>query len=420
MLERLVKAYPTVAEGHLKALAEIWSTERDQVIARMLELCRNETGPVMATDARPEAILELAKLIIWLEERIIAKKLESGSIETIDVETERISVGVPQGKERIENTARLCADRIWNPFLDTLHRRFPLLDTGAKQRSNIIRPRKDSGVKNQHYSPSFSNEFWATGSEKLVRIYSRSIDGSIVSKDRGYRVWAREAFFYSQGLERVLQLIETDAQRPYNKLLDVVPLNEKERRCWIAFLLTQMLRTPSFVLRILPALKGYIKRQEIIFPVDPASLRQVYETLFSNNDLYTEFYQLITAGRWELWTAPLSNFFIRGDNPVVVVGGAIADATFPLLYPMTPAKCFVVSTKRASDPMAVVPENRNLTEADVQVVNRRIANAARRSVIAPLHDDAALKLLLKDALAPLRSTSDWRARLFPEFWGPVV
>jgi hypothetical protein len=275
-------------------------------------------------------------------------------------------------------------------------------------------------VKNQHYSPSFSNEFWATGSEKLVRIYSRSIDGSIVSKDRGYRVWAREAFLYSQGLERMFQLIETDAQRPYDKLLDVVPLHEKERRYWIAFLLTQMLRTPSFVLRILPALKGYIKRQEIIFPVGPASLRQVYETLFSNNDLYTEFYQLITAGRWELWTAPLSNFFIRGDNPVVVVGGATADATFPLLYPMTPAKCFVVSTERASDPMAVVPENRNLTEADVQVVNRRIANAARRSVIAPLHDDAALKLLLKDALAPLRSTSDWRARLFPEFWGPVV
>ena len=75
------------------------------------------------------------------------------------------------------------------------------------------------------------------------------------------RTWAREIFLYSQGLERMLQLIESDGERAYTKLLEMIPLTEKEHRCWIAFLLAQLLRTPSFALRILPALKQHIKRE---------------------------------------------------------------------------------------------------------------------------------------------------------------
>jgi hypothetical protein len=419
MLDQLLKMFPGVAEEHLSALAEIWSGERDQIIERMLEICSNETGPVMASDARPEAIFQLANLIIWLEERIIAKKLESGSIEKIDIETELVTVGLPPARQRIENAARLCADRIWKPFLDGWHRRFPLLVTGRGQGSKLVCQRHEPGVKSQHYSPSFSNEFWATGSKKLVRIYSRSVDGSIASKDRGYASWAREPFLYSQGLERTFQLIESNAQRPYTKLLDTIPLNEKERRCWIAFLLAQMLRTPSFMLRILPTLKEYIQREEIMFPVDAGRLRQAYETLFSNNNLFAEFYRLMTSGQWELWTAPLDARFIRGDNPVVVYGTS-APGISPLLYPMTPGKCFVVTSDQGTGPMSVVPEARQLTESDVHAVNQRAADAARRTVIAqPSHDDSDLKCLLDETLAPLPSTGDWRAHLFPEFWGPV-
>ena len=420
MLEQLLKMFPGVAEEHLSALAEIWSGERDQIIERMLEIGRNEMGPVMASDARPEAIFQLANLIIWLEERIITKKLQMCSIEKIDIQTETISVGLPPTRERIENTARLCADRIWKPFLNEWHRRFPLLVTARGRGSKLLRQRREPGVKSQHYSPSFSNEFWATGQQKLVRIYSRSVDGSIASKDRGYGAWAREAFLYSQGLEQMFQLIESDAQSSYVKLLDTIPLSADERQFWIAFLLAQMLRTPSFMLRILPALKQYIELEEIAYPRDMGSLRTAYETLFTNNDLYAEFYRLITAGRWELWTAPSSAYFIRGDNPVVVYGST-AHGTFPLLYPMTPTKCFVVSSKGTADPIPVVPENRQLTESEVNAVNQGVANAARRSVISrPLNDDSDLKLLLRDSLAPLPSVRDWRALLFPECWGPIA
>jgi hypothetical protein len=125
MLERLMKAFPAIAPERLNALAEIWSLERDQIIGRMLEICRNDNGPVMARAARPEAIFQLANLIVWLEERIIAKNLESRSIEEIDLEVEQNGVGLPTARERIENTARVCAERIWQPSV-------PLFQTNLK------------------------------------------------------------------------------------------------------------------------------------------------------------------------------------------------------------------------------------------------------------------------------------------------
>ena len=38
ILQRLLKKYPSDDEGHLGALAEVWSIERDRIIVRMLEL----------------------------------------------------------------------------------------------------------------------------------------------------------------------------------------------------------------------------------------------------------------------------------------------------------------------------------------------------------------------------------------------
>ena len=92
MFDRLAEMFPTIAEDHLSALAETWSFERDQIIDRMLNISGAETGLVMASDARPEAIFELAKLITWLEGQIIAKKLKTRPIENIDPNEERAAL----------------------------------------------------------------------------------------------------------------------------------------------------------------------------------------------------------------------------------------------------------------------------------------------------------------------------------------
>ena len=121
----------------------------------------------------------------------------------------------PKIQERIENTARICADQIWKPLQEQWHRRFPLIINSPqrKQRTRArLAPRERPGVRDQHYSPVFSNRFWASGNAQVVRVYSRGVDSRITSRDVGFKTWGREAFIYSQSLERLFGLIEGDAK----------------------------------------------------------------------------------------------------------------------------------------------------------------------------------------------------------------
>lgn len=423
MFEELIKRFPSVDERHLAGLAEVWSIEREKVVDRMLKIADDEIGPVMSFRARPEAIFQLAKLQLWLDARIIEHKTKSASIDSIDVSEERSSLETPMSQQRIENTARICADRIWKRFLDDWSQCFPLVIEHARSErepKSSFAPRKFSGVKDMHYSPRFSNEYWAAGAGKRIRIYWRGIDERIRSRDPGYRSWGSEPFLYSQKLEHLFGLIEGDASRPYIRLLDMIPLNEHERRCWIAFLLAQLFRTPSFALKFLPIIKDHIEKNNIEFPTVTRDLRRSYETLFINHNLFAEFYRLITSRQWELWRVPLGHKFIRSDDPVLICG-SVKHHSWQLVYPMTPDVCFVAGPDHVADPSAVVPTNVALGEIQVQTVNRLIARRARKTVIgAPVADDSMLRILLEGALCSSSQPSKWREQSFPEYWGPIV
>jgi hypothetical protein len=271
-----------------------------------------------------------------------------------------------------------------------------------------------------HYSPKFSNRYWGitNGNEQQVRKYWLRPNGEVQSKDIGYRDWGRERFLYSQGLEDWFQLVESDARIPYTKLLNVVPLSEHERRQWIAFLIAQMIRTPSFMLRILPALKRFIKNSQIKFPTHVENLRMAYETLFSNNKMFAEFYRLISARQWEIWGSPSNGQFIRSDDPILL-RGSVEQRTWQLIYPMTPFRCFVAGPNKEENPIAVVPKNVELLDSQLWALNEHIAKTARRSVIGqPLSDDSSFRALLKNCLGTVTTTLNWQ-EFFPELWGPI-
>ena len=158
------------------------------------------------------------------------------------------------------------------PVVVVEHARF------EQEPKSLFAPRKISGVKDMHYSPRFSNEYWALGTGKRIRIYWRGVDERIRSRDPGYRSWGSEPF------------------------------------------LSQLLRTPSFTLKFLPAIKGHIEKNNIEFPTATRDLRRSYETLFTDHNLFVEFYRLITSHQWELWRVPHGNKFIRSDDPVVICG----------------------------------------------------------------------------------------------------
>jgi hypothetical protein len=140
-------------------------------------LSRNENGFVWPIEARSEAIFELAKLSMWLDDRIIEKKLQSAPVEQIDPTAERAALEKPEIRQRIENTARVCVDRIWEPFLNRLQQRFPLItehgESNQRLRTGGLTRSRSEGVARMHYSPVFSNRYWAiaSGNEEQIRKY---------------------------------------------------------------------------------------------------------------------------------------------------------------------------------------------------------------------------------------------------------
>lgn len=92
MLERLLAQFPASQRKHLVRLSQIWTNEVELIVKRMFEVCA-EKGPLrLPVEVRDEAILELMKFIMWLEERVVATKTASVSIDHIDPVAEEDSV----------------------------------------------------------------------------------------------------------------------------------------------------------------------------------------------------------------------------------------------------------------------------------------------------------------------------------------
>jgi len=419
MFDRLVSQFPDEDRQHLSALAEVWSSELGSIVERMLDISHREGAARLPQEARPEAIFELAKLVLWLEERIVQKKTATTCISEINPEAEREALLSRVVQESIENTARTCAEHIWMKFEDKWWKKFPAVDLKAPKREiRWIGRDNRAGIRRQHFSPASSNKRWTTDEGK-VRVYSRGVDGKIHHRDIPAKSWGREHFLYSQRLEHLFSLIEGDAGTVYKKLLEMIPITEADRRHWVAFLAAQLFRTPAFILKHLPRLKTFIESRGIEYSTDVASLRRAYETLFTDNRVFAFVYRLVVGRQWEIWSTANCAEFLRSDDPVAIEG-SIAAGDWRLVYPMTPMKCFVAGPGKHTDQAGVVPLTRQLDVTEVEWVNRLIAATARRSVIGrPRSDDAEVCRNIENSLC-----SHWEALsaigpIFDEHWGDL-
>ena len=359
MFERLLTQFPDCDQEHLTALAAVWSRELELILARMFEICGEQGLVRIPRAARQEAVLELAKLSLWLEDKMVSVKTGERPIREIDPLGEEQAIATAHERERIENTARNCAEAIWKKLHSEWWRKYPEIETARKGGSKLALGRASSGgvVRVQHFSPVFSNKLWASATTKRVRVFSIDVGQRVVSKDVGYRGWGHESFIYSQELERLFGLVEGDAQSPYMKLLRVEPLSERDRRHWIAFLATQMFRTPWFVIQNLAHLKETIGTRSIAYPTDIASLRRAYETLFTNDDEFAAVYGFIVGRKWSIWRAHGGSKFVRSDSPIEISRDRTVTTVF---YPMSPDACFVAGPEVLSEEPQIVPAERQL------------------------------------------------------------
>lgn len=116
-------------EHHVKELQKIWNEVAERIIKRMMELI-NSTVDVIHIDLREELIYSLANLHTGLVPEVVRIRTKSRDPLDIDIETERQECFNSVGLERIENTAKNCAEswekrykERWRPkSLSTLER----------------------------------------------------------------------------------------------------------------------------------------------------------------------------------------------------------------------------------------------------------------------------------------------------------
>lgn len=397
--------------GHLDctcvfALAEVWEEELRRVIVRMMQVSEQDVGSALHIDARPQAILEMAKLRLWLADKIFEWKLAHATTQALDPLIEREALSTDSVNNRIEETAVICAKHIWSNVVARLRIRWPLVISPFDEvcSGNTVRDlsKRAPRVRRNHFSPVFSNKMWTDEDGVSLHVYTRGISGDISRKKMSYRQWGFEDFLYSNRLESYLALVDDDGARSQRKLLDILPLTSLDKRRWIAFLVIQLLRTPSSLSTMSARLKKILPTIAPTYPTDVASLKRAYETLFTNNQVYANFHRRMAPKRWLILRAPAGSSFIRPDNPVVV-NGSIDGKDWCLRYPMTPTAVFQVGPRMGGGYEQDFVPSTEISQDEVLAINERLAGAACRSVLAvPQEDDLHLRRMLVEHLGARR------------------
>ena len=158
MLAKLQSRYPDADSARIGVLADIWGIELDRIIKRMLVISAESVAAIPLA-AKHEVVFEMAKLVNFVADKIVEKKLSGSRLEEIDLEQERIWLDSQACAERIENTARLFAENVWVKFLNEWWQKHPIALSSAPV-SNRRKFAKigANGVRRQHFSPKFSNK----------------------------------------------------------------------------------------------------------------------------------------------------------------------------------------------------------------------------------------------------------------------
>jgi hypothetical protein len=376
----VVRRCPKIDRVRAHNLARAWSRLQDRIISRMFDLCEKEVGLSLHISQRPDAAFELAKLLMFLGGRILDEKARLKPLADYNPASEVALLESVDERAKINLTARNLADCVWKPLIAKWRKQWPLIETPGQSGR---RPRVRKAVKRPfrehlHYVPQFTTRQWAKSGRFLA--YTIGVDGEVWATATPAKHWGVAPSLYTQGLEDLLGLIEGDAREPYDKLANTVPLNDIEMRRWVAFLVSQLIRTPRFMRMILHRQKAWIEQSGFNYPMSPAHLGRAFETLFQNNDFYAAFYRLVVSHAWAVMSAADSLTFLKGDNPVVLTGRK-ADTTWRLAYPLTPTRCFIAGPALEDEPGRIIPRQHRLTEAETAAVNAATCRFAETSVI---------------------------------------
>jgi len=235
-----------------------------------------------------------------------------------------------------------------------------------------------------HFSPKFANKEWADDNN-YISYFSCIHSLSIKKASKGYKQWGRQRGLYTWEVERALgKDLENDSAIIYKKILSYEEVNLDERLTWSQFLLSQLVRTPSFM-----------KYEAIACPTntpehDRVGCKECKDLNYvSNRD-------------WCLLHAHKDDFFVRSDNPVLQTG-FIERPESCLFYPLSPQLCFVArSMSKEWNALLNTPKETcvyKLDKGGAHMINFHLSRAAEKSlIISPHHDGLIADAMYKDVL----------------------
>ena len=226
------KLFPEVEHNSIDALTAVWDEVVDRIISEMMTL--SEANDVeLHINVREDMVMELVRLQLWLEERVVEKRVAGRELSSIDPEKEREECLGSEGAKTIRGTARLVHERIWSKRLEE---RWKPKSAKAIEREANPKPARLAvkPVGKNHFIPRwFIRDHWATDG-KVLR-WRRTHNGWTSSK-RGFGEWGYLHKLYSDPLEAYFGLLEGDAKRPIEMLVETYPLNVPQRETLVGFL----------------------------------------------------------------------------------------------------------------------------------------------------------------------------------------
>jgi len=290
----------------------IWDEVVDSIIQKMLDYCKPLVDD-LHINLREEWLFELANLSLDIAEKVVADRLAGQQLEQLDECLERAACLNEDGAAKISNTAMIFAEHVW---LKKYSERWkPKTEKALKKESSpevaptpiVVPPQKKN--KN-HFIPEFFIESYWSKLNTIFR-FTKNTNGEATRDLKTFAQWGYLKNIYSDEREEWFGLLEGDAERPLKMLLNVEPLNRPQRESLVGFIVIQRLRNPHFM----DSLKLQMK------PIvadgvgggcenDPGYMRQVYETLFSNNEFYDKLAGPIYRNEWVMVKSNDSEFVL--------------------------------------------------------------------------------------------------------------
>lgn len=347
ILSQIRKIDSMAPEKLAREISVIWEDILHSIIKEMLDYAKPQIGN-LHVNLREEMALEIARLMLFISERIISDRLNGRLIAEINPVLEREQCFSEAGRNKISKTAIDCAEHIW---LKKYRERWkPKTEAALKKektkKNTKIVPKK---VEENHFIPkSFIKKYWSEGQFVYKGIKS-SIE--VEKKNRiPLGSWGFRINLYSDHLEAYFSLVEGDAARPIEMLLKVEPLNYPQREALVGFIGIQRIRNPHFMESLAKSMQPLVTSEvDEDKAKDRTYMQQVYETLYSQNEFYDKLARPIFFSRWVVIRSETPDFLLPD---VCNLFGSYQGRQY-VFMPLTPTDCLIVLPVAVDTPRIV-------------------------------------------------------------------